>query len=173
MKITRPSRLQFVLLLITALGLVAALYMEATIGILWHLTHSPEVKIGNAKVYVPRGWSPIKRDGNYSLGRYPKDHTKTIVTLTNETKAYQRDPKAAVESIGRTFEAVEKVLIGGSQGQRITSYVEEDDRPYVVTITIPSQNLVIGYHGTKEGIPAFDSFVEGISFSTESSTSPS
>lgn len=141
---------------------IAGQHMDFLIGTFWHISHSSKVEYGNVKINVPLGWFPLEREGSLALNKYPKDGT--VVLFTNETKHFRRDPKEAVESIGHIFDEAKKVSISGNEGLRITSHVEGGATPYLVFVTLPAQGLTVTYHGSSQGIAAFDSILKGLSF---------
>lgn len=147
---------------IIVIAVVAGQNMDTLIGSVWHLTHSSELQYGNARINVPVGWFPLMRKASLAMVKYPKDGS--VITFTNETRHIRLDPKEAMESIGRIFHSVDKIVLKGGEGIKITSQLQEDTKPYSILITIPSQNLTISYLGPQKNIGSFDKILEGLTF---------
>lgn len=161
MKFKKPSRAAIlVACIILILAIAAAANMDFLFGTAWHLTHSPTIHYGNSKIVVPKGWFPFERKGSLVLAKYPSD--SSIIIFTIEKVPMTRDPKEAMESIGRSFVSAEKFLLDRTEGLKIVTIVQKDR--YVVDVLIPDRSLSISYQGLNQNLPAFDRILEGVTF---------
>lgn len=147
------------LIVLVMMAILVVRNMGFLIGSLWHLTHSSEVRYHNVKIKIPLGWLPKSRQGSLGLYKYSNEDGSLII-LTSERVEIKRDPKEAVESIGRSFKSTEDYLIDGKKALRVTSVLP--DGRYAINIIVFEQNLSISYYGPQHNIVDFNRIMEGV-----------